>query len=188
MRNHYPYGRASGSCSLPHSQRGSSQVLVMAAIALLTIIGVGLITLTALSIVWKVLVLIVLIGAAAVAWGQVSQLIKSDSDSQSALSKARGMQELAQTYQPLLENYQHLLKEILPLWQRQTELARSQLENSINELVGRFSEIHHRLQAAVASSSTTANSMKGDNGLGGVIHFANDELSQITQTLSLIHI
>jgi len=183
MRNHYPYGRASGSCSLPHSQRGSSQVLVMAAIALLTIIGVGLITLTALSIVWKVLVLIVLIGAAAVAWGQVSQLIKSDSDSQSALSKARGMQELAQTYQPLLENYQHLLKEILPLWQRQTELARSQLENSINELVGRFSEIHHRLQAAVASSSTTANSMKGDNGLGGVIHFANDELSQITQTL-----
>ena len=183
MRNHYPYGRASGSWSLPHSQRGSSQVLVMAAIALLTIIGVGLITLTALSIVWKVLVLIVLIGAAAVAWGQVSQLIKSDSDSQSALSKARGMQELAQTYQPLLENYQHLLKEILPLWQRQTELARSQLENSINELVGRFSEIHHRLQAAVASSSTTANSMKGDNGLGGVIHFANDELSQITQTL-----
>ncbi|MEN0035547.1 MAG: methyl-accepting chemotaxis protein [Cellvibrio sp.] len=183
MSNNYPNGRAPGSfSSLPH-QRGSSQPLVLGSIALLTIIGVGLITLTTLSIVWKVLVLVALIGAAAVAWGQVAQMAKQESDSQSALSKARGMQELAQTYQPLLENYQNLLKEILPLWQRQTELARNQLETSITELVGRFSEIHQRLQAAVASSSTTASSMKGDNGLGGVIHFANDELSQITQTL-----
>jgi methyl-accepting chemotaxis protein len=185
MSNNHPNGRVSDAFFLFHRQRGSSPVVVICAIALLCLVGLALLTLTALSMFLKGALLLLVISAAAIAWAQVTQLVKRESDSQSALVQARGMQQLAQTYQPLLENYQHLLKEILPLWQRQTELARHQLETSITELVGRFSEIHHRLQTAVASSSTTASSMQGDNGLGGVIHFANDELSQITYTLRL---
>jgi methyl-accepting chemotaxis protein len=87
------------------------------------------------------------------------------------------------SYKLILENYQQLIKDVLPLWQRQTELARHQLEESVTELVGRFSEIHQRLQSAVASSSSTAGSMKGETGLGGVIKFANKELNQLTETL-----
>ena len=183
MSSNYPNRKSLGFYSPPHQQRGSSRIVVMGAIALLAVVGLALITEAGLSIFWKGLLLLVVIAAAATAGLQTAQGAKRESDLESALAQAQGGQKLAQAYRPVLENYQQLLKEILPLWQRQTELARHQLEGSITELVGRFSEIHQRLQAAVASSSTTASSMKGDNGLGGVIHFANDELSQITYTL-----
>jgi methyl-accepting chemotaxis protein len=132
---------------------------------------------------WKAVLALVVIGSAAVAVVQIMQESKRASSADMDLRQAQSSQQLSEVYRPLLENYQGLLKSILPLWQRQTELARNQLESSITELVGRFSEIHQRLQAAVASSSTTASSMKGDTGLGGVINFANDELGQITHTL-----
>jgi methyl-accepting chemotaxis protein len=81
-------------------------------------------------------------------------------------------------------NYQDLLRELLPLWRRQTELAKNQLEESVTELVNRFSGIHERLQHAVSASRATAGDMKGQGGLGGVIQFADNELGQMLQTLS----
>lgn len=183
MNNNYPHGNSPVSYPLSYTQRGSSQIVVLGAIAVLGLIGLLLLSLAALSMFWKALLLLAVLAAALVAGAQVAQLAKRASDIQAELTQTQGGQQLAQMYRPLLENYQHLLKEVLPLWQRQTELARHQLEGSITELVGRFSDIHQRLQAAVASSSSTASSMKGDNGLGGVIHFANDELGQITHTL-----
>jgi methyl-accepting chemotaxis protein len=183
MTSSYPNGGSPRLYLVSHTQHGSSTPLVMGAIAVLGLICLSLLALVELAIVWKALLLITVLVAAVTGWIQVAQAEKRERENQAALTQAQGGQQLAQMYRPLLENYQNLLKEILPLWQRQTELARHQLESSITELVGRFSEIHQRLQAAVASSSTTASSMKGDNGLGGVIHFANDELSQITYTL-----
>lgn len=182
MNSRSLYGKVPALSSL-RSQRGSSNSLLMAAIAAMALIGLILLALVPLGLMWKGLLLIAVIAAATVAGVQAAQATKRESEIHAELAQAKGGQQLAQMYRPILENYQHLLKEILPLWQRQTELARHQLEESITELVGRFSDIHQRLQAAVASSSSTASSMKGDNGLGGVIHFANDELSQITRTL-----
>jgi len=183
MTRSYPNGKSSAFYSSIQTQRGASHTVVMAAIAVLGLVALSLLVLTALAIFWKALLLVAIITAVIIAWVQVTQTAKQAADNRAALTQAQGVQQLAQTYRPLLENYQNLLREILPLWQRQTELARNQLEGSITELVGRFSDIHQRLQAAVASSSSTASSMKGDTGLGGVIHFANDELSQITHTL-----
>lgn len=183
MNSSYPNGSSPGFNSFSNTQRGSSHLVVMGAIAVLGLIGLLLLFLTALSLFWKALLLLAVIAAVAIVAMHVLQTAKREDEMQASLNQVQGGQQLAQMYRPLLENYQHLLKEVLPLWQRQTELARHQLEDSITELVGRFSDIHQRLQAAVASSSTTASSMKGDTGLGGVIHFANDELSQITHTL-----
>lgn len=183
MTRSYPNGTSPAFYSSIQTQRGASHTVVMAAIAVLGLVALSLLALTALAIFWKALLLVAIIVAVIIAWVQVTQTAKQAADNQAALAQADSVQQLAQMYRPLLENYQNLLKEILPLWQRQTELARNQLEGSITELVGRFSDIHHRLQTAVASSSSTASSMKGDTGLGGVIHFANDELSQITHTL-----
>ncbi|WP_231591728.1 methyl-accepting chemotaxis protein [Cellvibrio sp. pealriver] len=164
-------------------QNGFAQAMVLGAVALLGLIGLLLLALVQLGFVWKGLLLLAVLAAAGFAIMQISSEAKRAQDAQLALQQAEANQQIVQMYRPLVENYQKLLKEILPLWQRQTELARNQLETSITELVGRFSEIHHRLQAAVASSASTASSMKGDTGLGGVIHFANSELSQITHTL-----
>lgn len=183
MNSRYLHGSSPAFYSSPQRQRGSSHIVVMGATSVLGLIGLLLLSLVELSLIWKTLLLLVVLAAAVIAGVQVAQMAKREGDTHAALIQAQGGQQLAQMYRPLLENYQHLLKEILPLWQRQTELARHQLEGSITELVGRFSDIHQRLQAAVASSSSTASSMKGDTGLGGVIHFANDELSQITHTL-----
>jgi len=183
MNSRYLPGSSPTFSSFHHTQRGSSHMLVMGAIAALGLIGLILLLLIELSLFWKALLLLTVLAIAVAGAVQVAQAAKRDSVISAELVHAQGGQQLAQMYRPLLENYQQLLKEILPLWQRQTELARNQLEGSITELVGRFSDIHQRLQAAVASSSSTASSMKGDTGLSGVIHFANEELSQITHTL-----
>lgn len=81
------------------------------------------------------------------------------------------------------KNYAQLLQALLPLWQRQTELARTQMEDSVNELTSRFSNIHGRLQAAVNSSREAVGDMKGSNGLGNVITYADHELGQMVQAL-----
>lgn len=80
-------------------------------------------------------------------------------------------------------NYYQLLQELLPLWQRQTELAKYQMEKSVGELTTRFADIHSRLQLAVAASRNTAEEMKGKSGLGSVIHFADTELNQMIAML-----
>lgn len=81
------------------------------------------------------------------------------------------------------ENYRQLLEELLPLWRRQTELAKQQLEDSVTELVNRFSSIHDRLQHAIGASRATVEDMQGNSGLAGVIEFANSELSLLLSTL-----
>jgi methyl-accepting chemotaxis protein len=168
---------------LPFSQKGSAQAGILGAVACLALVGLLLLALAQFGFVWRALIFLAILAATGFAAMQISRETKRARDNEARLEQLQADQHVMQTYRPLLENYQTLLKEILPLWQRQTELARHQLENSVNELVGRFSDIHQRLQAAVASSSSTASSMKGDAGMGGVIHFANDELSQITHTL-----
>lgn len=183
MISHPPRGRDTRAPFFFHRQRGSSSLGVLGAIALLGLAGLVLLILTPLSAVFKSVLSLLIIAAAAFAGLQILQMIKREAQCQTELAEARDVQQLAQTYKPLIENYQNFLKDLLPVWQRQTELARHQLESSIGELIERFSDIHHRLQTAVASSAETASSMKGDTGLGGVILFANAELGKITQTL-----
>ena len=81
------------------------------------------------------------------------------------------------------KNYEQLLQALLPLWQRQTELVRHQMEESVNELTSRFSNIHGRLQAAVNSSRDAVGDMKGSSGLSTVITFADHELGQMVDAL-----
>ncbi|WP_039917355.1 methyl-accepting chemotaxis protein [Cellvibrio mixtus] len=183
MSNSYSSGNSTASYSSPTTAGNTSLLGISVAVGVIAIVALGAIFSGSLSFVWKLLLALAVVAAAIFTWIQASAALKQVEALQAELKRAQFEQQLTQTYKTLLENYQQLLKDLLPTWQRQTELARHQLESSITELVGRFSEIHQRLQAAVASSSTTASSMKGDTGLGGVIQFANAELGQITQTL-----
>ncbi|EIK44466.1 methyl-accepting chemotaxis sensory transducer [Cellvibrio sp. BR] len=180
MRNNQSYGANSGAYS--HSSPVQSRLPLLASLALVVLVALLLVFFGAAG--WlKLLALVAIAVAAAVGFYSANQLSAQASQLTADLEQANAMLGTAQHYKPLLENYQQLIKEVLPLWQRQTDLARHQLESSITELVTRFSDIHQRLQAAVASSASTANSMSGEKGLGGVIHFANAELNEITQTL-----
>jgi methyl-accepting chemotaxis protein len=85
-------------------------------------------------------------------------------------------------------NYQHLMQSVLPLWGRQTGLARTQIEQGIGDLANRFSDIHERLQVAISTSQQTASGMSGQQGLSDVIGNADNELNQIVLSLrSAIH-
>lgn len=180
MRNNQSYGANSGAYS--HSSPVQARLPLLASLALVVLVALLLVFFGAAG--WlKLLALVAIAVAAAVGFYSANQLSAQASQLTADLEQANAMLGTAQHYKPLLENYQQLIKEVLPLWQRQTDLARHQLESSITELVTRFSDIHQRLQAAVASSASTANSMSGEKGLGGVIHFANAELNEITQTL-----
>ena len=183
MNSSHPRGSFASLYSFSSAQRGSAPLVAIGAIAVSGLIALFLLSVAGLAMFWKAVLFLALVVAAIVSTAHILQGAKRNSEVSVALLRAEEGQQLGHKYRPLLENYQHLLKEVLPLWQRQTELARHQLEDSITELARQFSDIHQRLQAAVASSSSTASSMKGDTGLGGVIHFANDELSQITHTL-----
>lgn len=174
--NHQPY-------SSSVARNLFSSVLVPGAIGILVFLILVLLASASFSFVWKIVLAIVAIAAAIYAAMQWVTSQKALADLQQQVLQGQTNQQSIQSCKALLENYQHLLKDLLPVWQRQTELARQQLETSVTELVGRFSDIHHRLQTAVSSSAETATSMKGDTGLGGVIQFANNELGQITKTL-----
>lgn len=59
--------------------------------------------------------------------------------------------------------------EVVPIWQRQIETARSEMEQAIVELTQRFSGIVTRLQAATDVSNQTAGSVSGQAG-SGLVH------------------
>ena len=83
----------------------------------------------------------------------------------------------------LLNNYQNLFTDLLPLWQRQTGLARGQIEQGMTDVTGRFSDIHDRLQVAITASQKTASGMSGRQGLSDVISTADQELNEIVLAL-----
>ncbi len=181
MRNDQSYNTSTGA--YPHSPSQPSILLLFGGLGTLLIIGLALVFFSSLGGLVKLVLALLLAGAAVASVWVANQFSARVSQLTADVEQSRAIVANAQQYKPVLENYQQLIREVLPLWQRQTELARHQLESSITELVSRFSDIHQRLQAAVASSASTASSMSGEKGLGGVIHFANSELNEITQTL-----
>lgn len=130
---------------------------------LISIAALGLIILSANRIIWVVKI--------------ARQLQEEDSNHINNLQKLKQI-SIAN------DNYQQLLKKLLPLWQRQTELAKNQIEENVNELSQRFSDIHNRLQSAVDASRKTVGDMEGNSGLSSVIEFADTQLGQMTQTLN----
>lgn len=177
------YGAPNNQRSLISSWSNQTFVFAMLGIGSLVITSTIIIFLSSLSGLWQAISVVVVLGLAAGTSYLIHHLAQQNLLIHQELEYLRSKQPLAEQHRLLAENYQRLIKDVLPLWQRQTELARHQMEKSIADLVNRFSEIHGRLQNAVASSSATAGSMKGDTGLGGVIRFANKELNKITENL-----
>lgn len=80
-------------------------------------------------------------------------------------------------------NHMELLLALLPLWNRQTDLAKSQTEQGMTDLSQRFSDIHDRLQVAIETSAQTATGMSGEEGLSQIITSADQALNQIVLNL-----
>jgi len=170
---------------LPPSGAIASKILTLSlAFVGITLVGLLLLFVTISSLWIKALLgLFLVVGLLMGGWAcwDLRQLPQSLDRAQTSIA---ALNRLQRQEQQVLRNHLKLLTELLPLWQRQTELARTQLEDSITDLVNRFVEINERLQAAVAASRNTAGDMAGERGLAGVMSFADSELGQMVDTLS----
>jgi len=80
-------------------------------------------------------------------------------------------------------NYRQLLAQVLPAWNKQTNLAQHQSEQSVNELSTQFSDIYQRLQVAIEASDLTASGQSESGGLSGVIDYSNSALSNLISSM-----
>lgn len=173
---------ASRSKEIIMSQFNRSMTIFSVALLLASIFIVGLLILFPSASLFRWIIAIPFFGAIIVAAFSISHLKKIGKELQ-VNDSDKHLHKLNQL-SLVNNNYQQLLEKVLPIWQRQTELAQKQLEDSVNELSRRFSDIHHRLQTAVHASRNTVGDMEGNAGLSSVIEFANTQLGQMTQTLS----
>jgi methyl-accepting chemotaxis protein len=177
----YSSSYSSSEGSSPEST--SASLILLIALFFTAIVAIAVAFYSPLSFAVKSLIIVFVLVSAVVSFLQVRKFTRHIQDYESqAITSRRQYSQLLQLKE-VANNYQQLIRELLPLWQRQTDLAKSQMEQSITELVNRFSEIHERLQSSVSSAQATANGMSGKQGLSGVIEFANVELGQLVQTL-----
>jgi methyl-accepting chemotaxis protein len=161
----------------------ASSFVLMCSIFSLGILGLFLLYSVPFSVVVKLLLGAVDIACVVAALYQLQNFKRVDKELNAQNKNVRGQMKQIEELKKIAANYQQLIQELLPLWQRQTDLAKHQIEQSINELVNRFSDIHQRLQTSVTTSRATANGADGERGLSDVIEFANTELGQLVQTL-----
>lgn len=81
-----------------------------------------------------------------------------------------------------------LCREVLPLWRRHVETCRSQIEDAVVNLTGRFGGIAAKLEAAVEASHNAAGDMGGNDGGGMValIERSERELERIVASLKAV--
>jgi methyl-accepting chemotaxis protein len=175
------YSQASNTWAV--SDTPQSPLILLSALFITAIVAVGLIIVGALTAFIKAFLVVLVLGCTTVAFLQIQSLWRINKELEQKRVIGQRQQEQLDQLKNIAGNYQELIRELLPLWQRQTDLAKFQMEQSINELANRFSEIHGRLQSSVSSAQATANGMSGQQGLSGVIDFANVELGQLVQTL-----
>jgi methyl-accepting chemotaxis protein len=160
-----------------------SPLMLLGALAAIALIAIGLAFIGTFVFFIKAILIFAIIAGATVAFLQVKILLRSHEDLEALRITHNHQEAKLEQLKALTGNYQELISELLPLWQRQTDLAKFQMEQSITELVNLFSEIHGRLQASVTSAQETARGMSGQQGLSGVMDFANVELGELVQTL-----
>lgn len=173
------YGQSS------YSQDGSSPSVFVLGGAIFVVGILGLILLYSVPYNFIVKLLLGAVDIVCVLGGfyQAQNFMRSDKKLNEQNNIVYKQSEQIEDLKKVAANYQQLIQELLPLWQRQTDLAKHQIEQSINELVNQFSDIHRRLQLSVTASRATASGTDGERGLSDVIEFANTELGQLVQTL-----
>jgi len=82
-----------------------------------------------------------------------------------------------------VEQYLDLAHQIIDVWAGQTELARGQGDENINQLATNFAQIKEQLAQAIETSQATSGDMSGDSGLTHIISQSEQSLNNIIQSL-----
>ncbi|HUW37748.1 MAG TPA: methyl-accepting chemotaxis protein [Rhodocyclaceae bacterium] len=110
------------------------------------------------------------------------RLIKA-SASLAAETRSATERELRQAVQPYLESINALSVELFPLWAKQIESGRGQMESAVVGLAGVFSGIVDRLDASVRASDSAAEGVDGGQGLVSVLNQSEARLNSLIASL-----
>jgi len=125
-------------------------------------------------------VLAVTAGAQALLQGR----LQADSDAQEDKSRADADRLFHGEIESYVNGLQALGHDVLPVWVRQIEMSRGQMEDAITELTTRFAGIVEKLEYAVMASENSADGIEAD-GRGLVAVFSNCEarLNEVVSSL-----
>jgi len=100
---------------------------------------------------------------------------------------ARERAEVAANLQAETERYtdglQALGTDVLPVWSRQIELSRAQMEEAVCELTAQFAGIVEKLEAAVGASGSAAKDLEGGGSTVSVFATCETRLNEVVSSL-----
>ncbi len=172
------------SLSAQPAQAGPpSAASVFTVLAVLGAVAIGSLWGLQLSLFYQIIGSLLVAAAVYYGFMQVHDLVQRLQQLHQRSSQEGKFAQQLEQVQNVVHNYQQLMPELFNQWQRQTELAKNQIDQSITHLATRFSDIHQRLKHSVTTSKIAANGMQGNSGLAEVIQFATQELNGLVATL-----
>jgi methyl-accepting chemotaxis protein len=123
---------------------------------------------------------------AAVAAGRYLSVIHQRTVERALTTQKNGLQAEFQDEQAATWNkLARLTAEVVPIWQRQIETARREMEEAIVELTRRFSAIVTQLQTTTDVSARTAGTTGGQAG-AGLVHVLSANEKRLTHVMSAL--
>jgi len=118
---------------------------------------------------------------AAISQFQFQQKLNNIVDRQAhSLSESQQSNDQDNTH---VEQYLDLAHQIIAVWAGQTEIARAQGDENVNQLATNFAQIKDQLAEAIQTSQTTSGEMSGDSGLTHIISQSEQSLNGIILSL-----
>jgi methyl-accepting chemotaxis protein len=121
--------------------------------------------------------------AAAVCNFQLQQRVGSALEHATVTARQETAASFRSDAQPFVDSLQALNVDVLPVWQRQIELSRSQMEDAITQLTQQFAGIVQKLEAAVGASNTAAGELEGGSGTISVFASCEAQLNEVVSSL-----
>lgn len=116
-----------------------------------------------------------------------AQLLQRSADARLEQAQKSAQQSAQESYRnevlPFIDSLRALNDDVLPVWQRQVELSRSQMEEAITQLTQQFAGIVQKLEAALAASESAAGELDGSGGTISVFASCEAQLSQVVASL-----
>lgn len=126
---------------------------------------------------------LIIIVAAAVAAPLLQRRVYIAVEQAQALAERRANESFQNNALPFVDSLLALNADVLPVWQRQVELSRSQMEEAVTELTHQFAGIVQKLEGAVAASDSAASELDGGGGTISVFASCEAQLSEVVASL-----
>jgi len=137
------------------------------------------------GLTWLAMGIAISIGAAGLAAGwHLAAHARAALGASQQQGRAAAMSESAKSIDRYIAGRQHFVERLVPVWTRNIETSRSQMETAISALTARFSGIVDKLDSAVKASSTSTESIDGDGtGLLAVFTKSETDLGLVVASL-----